>query len=76
MTRYYFHIRDELVVIPDDEGLDLLDMHAARIEARLSALDLGMAEIRKGCGVDRRAIEIADRKGKILETVPIRAFLH
>ena len=76
MARYYFHIRDERVFIPDDEGLDLLDMHAARIEARLSARDLGMAEIGKSCLGDRRAIEISDRSGKVLETVAIRTFLN
>lgn len=76
MARYFFHIRDASVVIPDDEGIELRDMHAARIEARQSAVDLGTAQMRLGQGIDRHAIEIADCHGKVLETVPVRSFLN
>jgi len=76
MTRYFFHIREAAIVIPDEEGLELQDIQAARIEARRSAYDLGTAEFRRGCGVERRAIEIADRDGNVLETLPLRAFLN
>lgn len=36
MPRYFFHISDT-VVAPDDEGVELPDLHAARVEAVIVA---------------------------------------
>jgi uncharacterized protein DUF6894 len=40
MPRYYFHIRDGDTFILDDEGFELADMEAVKIEAFRSAMDL------------------------------------
>lgn len=76
MAQYYFHIRDQAAVIPDDEGAYLPDVEAARKEAHLSALDLAMADLRGGRGVDGRMIEVTDEKGHIVHVLPIRAVLN
>ena len=69
MIRYYFHIRDGWDLIPDDEGMDLSGIDAARAEAYSSADDLARAGIRDGKAAAAWAIEIADQAGNILGRV-------
>jgi uncharacterized protein DUF6894 len=38
--RFFFHIRDGGVLVPDDEGMELSDMRAAHAQAVLSSNDL------------------------------------
>jgi hypothetical protein len=40
MSRYYFDVRDEAGVHPDDVGLDLPDMDTAIAEARKALADM------------------------------------
>lgn len=40
MPRFYFDIRDGSYLAPDEEGVDLVDLHAAKIEAVHSLADL------------------------------------
>jgi hypothetical protein len=74
--QYFFHIRADNVRIPDEEGMELPNISAARAEMRASAMDLAMAAIRIGAGVDARALELEDKCGNIIETLPIRGVLH
>ena len=75
MTRYYFHIRDFDVFIPDDEGMELSDIWAARVEAVRSVNDLISADLRSG-SVSSTMVEIADGQGHMLDAVPVHRVLH
>jgi hypothetical protein len=68
---YYFNIRDAFGVIPDEEGSDLADMVAARREARESANDLMMDDLRGGRPALGLQIEIVDATGLLLEAVAL-----
>ena len=71
MARYYFHIRDSWNLIPDEEGMELPTMNAARTEAYASADDISRAAIQDGLNVQACAIEIADQAGNILDSVKV-----
>jgi hypothetical protein len=70
--RYFFHIWERGARVPDDVGLELGGMAEARQEARLTACDLANG----GGRHDVRIIEIADRHGKTLASLPLRGLLH
>ncbi len=72
MPRYYFHIRDGENRVEDEEGTEVPDLEAAKSEARASARDLAIDEIRNERPVDGRVIEVADDQGKMLLTIAIR----
>jgi hypothetical protein len=71
LGRYYFHIRDGWNVIPDEEGMELSDIYAARAEAYASADDLAREALRDGTRIGAWAIVIADQSGKILGRVKV-----
>jgi hypothetical protein len=71
-VRFYFHIRDQDRVIPDEEGSELSGITAARHEARASAMDFAMDDLRSGRTIDDREIEIVNEAGTILESVTVR----
>jgi hypothetical protein len=75
--RYFFHIRDCSGLISDDEGSELPDMAAARHEARATARDLAMEDLKCGQVVAERSIEIASGD-QLIETVTVHdiAFRH
>ena len=70
--RYFFHIRSDDGLIRDEEGTELPDIDAARSEARLSARDFAMDDLRRGVPVVPRRIEIADDCGQVLGMLPVR----
>lgn len=48
MQRYYFHVRDRWGEAPDEEGLELPDLAAARLAAIRGARSLISAEVCEG----------------------------
>ncbi len=76
MSRYYFHIRYDGGLIPDEEGMELRDMRAAHAELAASTADLALAALRAGQCVGNQSVEIEDDAGTLLETMPIRRTLH
>ena len=76
MARYYFHICDRGVVIPDEEGMELPNIEAALLEARLSARDLALADIGGGHTASLSTIEIADADGNVLRVPSFGRLLH
>jgi hypothetical protein len=76
VARYYFHIRDREVFIPDDDGMELHDIDAALIEARTTAKEWIAADVRSGRGIGASIIEITDWKGVILNALLMRGTLH
>ena len=71
MPRYYFHLYNH-DRIPDEEGVDLPDLAAARQEAVLSARELMAADVARGrLQLDQR-IEVTDENSRIVLAVPFR----
>jgi hypothetical protein len=75
MGRFYFHIRSGEQVIVDQEGMDLPDVNAARLEALAAARHILADAIRSGKGDTPEAFVIADGNGSELETVPLAMVL-
>ena len=68
---YFFHIRDLLGRVSDQEGSELPDMEAARREARASARDLAIEDLKCGYAVADRCIEITEGCA-VIETFMVR----
>ena len=71
-VRYYFNIRDQDGLICDEEGTELPDMEAAREEARLSARDFAIDDLRRDSPIGSRQIEIADERGTLMGAILVR----
>jgi hypothetical protein len=67
VSRFFFHIIDGRLVIPDDEGMELSDVFAAQVEALASARDIAMA----GASRDRRMILAVDDSGAVVNSAPV-----
>jgi hypothetical protein len=76
MPHFYFHIREQGQLIPDEDGLMLRDLAQARQEAMESCLDLLRNRIHGEHSLDGLRIEIADASGKIIESVNVRDGAH
>ena len=64
--RYFFHIRTEDGLIPDEEGMDLPGLDQARAEAITSARDLATEFPPGSEGVSLKSVEVVD---EVLRTV-------
>jgi hypothetical protein len=64
MSRYFFHIRDGLILVPDEEGMECRDMRAVEDEARASARDLGEEALRNRFIHFLPSIEVEDELGR------------
>jgi hypothetical protein len=69
VPRFYFHLRDDLNV-PDDEGLDLPNLDAAREHAATNArFTLAQVAMEEGKINFDHCIDIEDEQGCVLDTV-------
>ena len=75
MGRFYFHLRSGKKVIADEEGSDLPDVAAARLEALAAARYILADAIRSGTENIPEAFVIADSEGRELETVNLAVVL-
>jgi hypothetical protein len=75
MSRFYFHLCSGGEVIADEEGSDLLDVAAARLEALAAARYILADAIRSGTENIPEAFVIADSAGRELETVHLAMVL-
>ena len=69
MTRYHFNIHNGVGLVPDEEGLELTDLSAARSQAIDGIRSVISDEARRGFVDLSGAIEIADDEGNVLEVV-------
>jgi hypothetical protein len=76
MPQFYFHIRDQGGLIPDDEGMMLRDLKEAKQEALESCLDLVRNRAQGHHRVDGLRIEIADASGTVIDSVNVRDGSH
>jgi hypothetical protein len=72
VPRFYFHLHDD-ADIPDDEGVELPDLDAARAHAvRCARAMFGEVAKDEGRVVLHHRIEIEDGRGRVLDTVYFR----
>ena len=70
MRQYYFDIRDGANLIPDDEGIELPDIHSAGQEAVKTLADIVKDNTRLGGLGDfgqRVTVEVRDDDGPVLQ---------
>ena len=73
MSRYFFHIRDDDGIIPDEEGTECDSAAEAKREAMLSIRDLVANGAKAGRFDMCRFIDMADADGNVVETIPFGA---
>lgn len=75
MTRYYFHIREQDDLEPDEEGVEFPD-HAAARQGAIAAAKEMVVEAVVGEGViDNRQIEVMTATGELVAIVPLQSVL-
>lgn len=71
MSRYYFHLFDDVVSI-DEEGIELSTIQAAHEVAVVNVIELACAEVQaRHLHLDHR-IEVTDEAGEVVDTVWFR----
>ena len=65
MPRYFFNIYDD-VVVKDDEGMELPNLEAARLQALNGARDLIATQVRHGYMERSHWLEVEDAAGEVL----------
>lgn len=82
MPRYYFDLRDEDELAPDEEGLELSGLRAAQAEAAKSLADMARDAACLSTPVSSRhrmAIEVRDASGPVMQvrfTFEVEALKH
>jgi hypothetical protein len=76
MPQFYFHIREQGRLIPDEEGMNLRNLKEAKQEAMESCLDLVRNRVHGHHRVDGLRIEIANASGTIIDSVNVRDGSH
>lgn len=76
MSRYFFHIRDGLVFVPDEEGMECRNLMAVWEEALASASDLAVSNFRSSAVGPSATIEIEDEDGNAVEGTVSKQSLH
>ena len=69
--RFHFNLHDTERLIPDDEGSELADLEAARAEARATARELAIEDMRNGIPPRAWRIQISDPTGTVIESVKL-----
>jgi hypothetical protein len=68
MSRYFFHVHDD-VVASDEDGIELPDAEAARLEAIAGLRSLAADQVKEGRLDLRHFIEIEDEAGAPVATI-------
>lgn len=71
MPVYFFHLRNKIVDVDDEEGVFLPDLEAAKQQALRAARDTLCQDIRTGAIDLRYRIEVSDSNGKVLHTIKL-----
>jgi hypothetical protein len=69
MPRFFFHVRDGGEFSRDEEGQELADVAAARLEAVNTNREMLGERLLHGGTLNHRQIEIADESGHVVEVV-------
>jgi hypothetical protein len=76
MPTYFFHMRDDGVLVEDPDGSELADLISAVSEAKLGARSIMAEDIKIGRAVRPVSIEITDTTNQVLETITFREVLE
>ena len=68
MPRYFFHVYDD-VIAHDEEGAELPNLAAARLNALKGARDLISDQVRRGYFVLSHWIDVVDEQGEKVLTL-------
>ena len=68
MPRYFFHVYDD-VIAEDEEGAELPNLAAARLNALRGARELIADQVRRGYMVRSHWIDVADEQGEKVLTI-------
>lgn len=74
--RYFFHIRDGVGLIRDEEGMELPDIAAAHREALASARDVMLEDVKAAMSPVARWVEITDAQDRVLASIAVREIGH
>lgn len=72
---YYFHIVENGLSIPDDEGM-ILSAPEAHDELQNTVRELTIARMRGGRGPGDGVVQLTDCRGHIIETLSFRNVLN
>lgn len=72
MPRFYFHIRDKSGLIRDERGAEFDNLGEAYLEAVKLARSVAADMYEVGDVVVGQTIEVSDRWGTVLASVPLR----
>jgi hypothetical protein len=75
VPRYFFHVYDD-VIAHDEEGLELPNEEAARLQALIGARDLIAAQVKHGYLIRSHWIDVADEEGQVLFKVTFGEAVH
>jgi hypothetical protein len=75
MERFYFYIKENGRLVPDDEGLELVNRDAALEEATQAARDLLAECIRAGRPSDVESILVVDESGHPIFVVSLAGLI-
>ena len=71
MPRYFFHVYDD-VIARDDEGVELPNIEAARLNAIRGARDIIAGQVRHGHFVQSHWIDVVDENNETVLKVAFR----
>ena len=71
VARFYFHLKTGDTLVEDQDGSELPDYEAARMEALAGARELWAEAIRGGNDVQVEAFVIADEDGRHVMSLPL-----
>jgi hypothetical protein len=71
VPRYFFHVYDD-VIAEDEEGAELPNLAAARLNALHGARDLIAEQVRRGYIVLSHWIDVMDEQGEKVLTITFR----
>lgn len=71
MARFYFHLKTGDTLVEDQDGSELPDSEAARMEALIGARELWAEAIKAGSDVQVDAFVIADQDGRHVLSLPL-----
>ena len=72
MTTYYFDHFDGSEVIRDNEGQEVSDIAALRIEATSAVRELVAIVLARGEAIDHRELRVRTAAGLVVMTIPFR----
>ena len=68
MPQYFFHVYDDIIA-QDEEGNNLPNEAAARLQALKGARELAAEQVKRGYLVRSHWIDVADENGDVLMTI-------